>query len=107
MKQKGIAELIAESIDMLPEEIRPVVLRNIYLTGGSSQIPGLFDRFVSEVRQNFNSNFRISFRHEPSEMFYVDSMSKASRGDGFTAQVITKKTYEEFGSYALVHALNL
>jgi len=77
------------------------------LIGGTSRIPGLFDRFRSEIRQNFDSNLRIGLRHEPSEMIYIDSMSQASRGDGFPSQVITKKAYEEYGSYALVHALNL
>jgi actin-related protein len=106
LRQKGISELICDSVKSLPDELQAVVLRDVVLTGGSSLFPGLFDRFVSEVTQNFDSDIKIGFRHEKSPNFYLDSMSRASISNDFQNQVITKKTYEEYGSYALVRALN-
>ena len=78
VRQKGIGELISESIGSLAEEIRPVVLKNIILTGGSSKFPGLFDRLKSEIRQNFYDELEINFLHESSEFFYVEKMATAS-----------------------------
>jgi actin-related protein 6 len=43
-KQGGLAEAVMQSIEASPEELRSLLLANIVLVGGSTNIPGFSDR---------------------------------------------------------------
>nr|ACO15496.1 Actin-related protein 6 [Caligus clemensi] len=51
ISQIGIGEAITRCIQMCPENIRPWLLRNIILIGGSSKFPNMKERIELELRE--------------------------------------------------------
>ena len=50
LKQAGVAECVLQSLEIVPERFRPVLLANIVLVGGNAAIPGFKERFEQELR---------------------------------------------------------
>ena len=51
MKEAGLPQVIMESVNVLPPEIRPALLANVVAVGGSVQIPGFMERLQSSLEQ--------------------------------------------------------
>ena len=50
LKQAGVAECVLQSLEIVPERFRPVLLANVVLVGGNAAIPGFKERFEQELR---------------------------------------------------------
>lgn len=46
----GIPEAVLDSVESCPELTRYVLLSNIIVVGGSSQLPGMKERLFNEIR---------------------------------------------------------
>lgn len=44
MKQAGVAEVVMQSLELVPEQYRELLLANIVLVGGNVNIPGFCER---------------------------------------------------------------
>jgi actin-related protein 6 len=49
MKEAGLPAVIMESVESLPEGLRPAMLANIALVGGNANIPGLHERLYVDT----------------------------------------------------------
>jgi len=50
LDEAGIPEVIAQAMEEVEPTIRPDLLANIQVTGGSSQFPGLLKRLRRDIR---------------------------------------------------------
>ena len=51
LEQPGVAELLFQTIQAAPVDVRPELYKHIVLSGGSSMYPGLPSRLVKEMKQ--------------------------------------------------------
>jgi actin-related protein len=82
-----------------------LLLNNILLTGGSSAFPGFIKRFESEVRSGLENSIKIYHSTDPG--LFTLALRDFANSKSFVKNSISKKVYEEFGSFALTKMLNL
>ena len=102
---KGIGELFLECIESLHDDLKKVLLKKVIVTGGMSKTNGFIEKLYSEIRENLPRDLYFELDHKPDELFYVEKMKDLVQSNTFSDFVITKKIYEEYGSYALCRTL--
>ena len=101
-----MVELLVESLGELNEDVQEVLLRNIVVSGGVSNTKGLVERLRKELRENLPQKMLFGLKHEPDINFYMNKMLNLAQSVYFADLVISRKMYEEYGSYALCQTLN-
>mmetsp|Transcript_10675 Transcript_10675/g.39178 ORF Transcript_10675/g.39178 Transcript_10675/m.39178 type:complete len:379 (-) Transcript_10675:43-1179(-) len=109
LEEESLPEAIQQSISWCPLDNRKQLLENVVLYGGGSAMPGLKERFVSEMQQVSPMSFKPGVVKSPEYM--PSSAAKYSSWLGaailgkfvFTQnQQMTKFDYDEFGP-SLIH----
>lgn len=98
IKEMGISEAIINSIEAMPEEMRPHLYKNIVLTGGNCCFPGFRDRVYNDVRSLAPDIFQV--RVTLPENPVINSWrggSILSTDAEFPKLIVSKKQYEENG----------
>jgi len=108
MMEAGLPELIMQSINSLPEGIRPAMLENIILTGGNAQIPGIVERLYLEVRQLAPTNYKTQIRCtiDPIKSTWLGGVNFAKNQENLKKSVVTRQQYLEHGSNWLLRRFN-
>ena len=100
-QEKTILSLIKQSLSQVDVDIRPALLANVVVTGGSSLIPGLvqrlnleLDRMYPSTRVRMHASGNVVERKFGS---WIGGSIMASLGT-FHQMWISKKEYEEHGA---------
>ena len=101
ISQMGLAESVVESVSGCSEAAQPWLYRNILLTGGCAQFPGLRDRLQEEVRRLAPGEMEVVVRETDNsvEFAWKGGASLASDKE-FKAMCVTKQEYMETGFQA-------
>lgn len=95
----GIVETIIDSINSLPEVIRPLIVANIMMIGGNCNMDGFKTRLLNELKIVFPVEWdvRIGKPTNPSTYGW-ESAQVFSHSELYQKVKITKKDYEEHGA---------
>ncbi|SCW04257.1 LAFE_0H09538g1_1 [Lachancea fermentati] len=95
----GIVETILESISMLPEAFRPLMVGNIAVTGGNFNIPNFATRLATELQRQCPTDWscRITVPTQDASLFGWRSMQKFSTTQAYPAARVTREEYYEHG----------
>ncbi|KAL0961517.1 hypothetical protein HGRIS_006458 [Hohenbuehelia grisea] len=101
MNQCGLADTIAVSISLLPEDLRGMFWANIGLIGGNTKFPGFRRRLLAELRSRapVDAEVVIYDCEEPTTEVYRSALAFA-RSPQFTQNCVTREEYAESGSNA-------
>lgn len=104
-KFRGAHHMVAESINSCEPDIRRDLFLNIIITGGASNIPGLNERLMSELKSSIPSSFTVrnvsgSGKTEKSYGAWVGGSILGSLGT-FHQMWLSKAEYEEHGTNLL------
>ena len=99
--EKTILALVKQSLAQVDVDIRPTLLANVVLTGGSSLFPGLLERVNSELTRMYPST-RVRMHASGNVVerkfgSWIGGSIMASLGT-FHQMWISKKEYEEHGA---------
>ena len=95
----GLVETILESISMLPEPLRPLMVSNIVCTGGNFNLPHFVTRLASELQGQLPTdwNCRIIACSKDNELTNWYAMSKFATSDAYKSVRVTREEYWEHG----------
>ncbi|KAJ5070276.1 actin-7-related [Anaeramoeba ignava] len=98
IEEKGIHEIIYESISKCDVDIRRFLYGNIILSGGSSQFPGFADRLRKEIQYlaPLTMSLKVTAPPERSISTWIGG-SIITTLSNFGNMFILKEEYEEFG----------
>ncbi|KAA8498906.1 Actin-related protein 5 [Porphyridium purpureum] len=101
--QVGLAEAMTLSINSLPESLRPVIVQEVFLTGGVCNSPGFQDRVYNELRMAMPSGWGDKIQTwtaaDPSLDAWRGAALFAQKGEGaFRDALISRQDYEEMGA---------
>lgn len=96
--QAGIAETVEFILKGYSEEVANTLTNNVFLTGGSTQIPGFLERMNKEMLEMrpFKSKFSISLAKQPSLNAWLGA-SKFCLDEKFKDYMVTSEEYSEKG----------
>ncbi|TFK27592.1 actin-like protein ARP6 [Coprinopsis marcescibilis] len=102
IQQAGLAETIAHSISLLPDDLQGMFWSNIGLIGGSTKFPGFRRRLLTELQSLVPMEWDISIceADDPVTEAYKSAYQLASRPDFATRYCVTREEYAESGSSA-------
>lgn len=100
---KNLPDLIVDSIMASPEITRPLLLANICLAGGSTNIPNFSTRLNDELRKELPSNWKVRvFDNQldipQDELAWYGGISLSEEPDLLSNISISKKDYFEHGA---------
>ncbi|XP_063700215.1 actin-related protein 6 [Culicoides brevitarsis] len=99
INQMGIAEAAMHSVNLCPEEVRPHLLANIVLCGGSCLFEGLKSRLFREIRALAPDEYDVQITLSKDPTTYAWHGGKMlAKSDDFLEKCISRKEYEEHGS---------
>ncbi|KAG2183609.1 hypothetical protein INT43_006617 [Umbelopsis isabellina] len=107
LDQAGLAENINDIVRVYDASRKQNIVKNVFLTGGLSLIPGLAPRVKSMFRENFNVGWdiRVKTASNPLEDAWRGAADFAMNED-FSKLSISKADYEEYGGeYIKEHGL--
>ncbi|CCD23231.1 Arp6p NDAI_0B01960 [Naumovozyma dairenensis CBS 421] len=95
----GIVETILESLSMIPEILRPLLVANIVCTGGNFNLPHFAARLAAELQRQLPTDWtcRISVPKKECELFSWKSMCQFANTDSYKKTRISKEEYYEHG----------
>lgn len=99
--------MFADCINNIDQELIPLLMKNVIVTGGSSYFPGLFERLSNELQSVVDSSVKLNIWHSNDSWFLIKKLAAMNRNSGFVDTVITKKKYEEYGSIAIAEYFKL
>jgi len=96
--QAGIAESIYNSVEELPEHIRPSLYNNILLTGGNCLFPNFKERLENELRSMVKDDYpiRITMPENPTTYALNAGVTLTNSSD-YASYCVTKREYDEHG----------
>ncbi|KAI5815180.1 actin family [Pyronema omphalodes] len=99
VKQAGVAECVLQSLEMVPERYRPLLLANIVLTGGNAAIPGFQERFEKELRPMapVEATVRAKVPEDPVKYTWLGAAHMANDESFIKKRTVTRKEYMEHG----------
>ena len=100
MQQKGLSELLFDSLESVNKDIRKNISHNILVTGGCSLQKGFKDRIKKELVEIWDDKINLKFGD--GILDYCQKARNISVSDWITDNVISKKMYQEYGSYYIV-----
>jgi actin-related protein len=101
----GIHEQIIATIEQFDDDIQPLLLKNIVLSGGASNFPGIENRLHSELCNLKNGELNVSLAPEGRWSAWCGG-SKLTEEARFESMVIEKEAFDEHGP-SVVHRMCL
>ncbi|KAI9840297.1 MAG: Actin- protein 6 [Sclerophora amabilis] len=103
MRQAGLAEVIMQSLSVLPGGLWPAMLANVVVVGGNAKLEGLVTRLETELRQLAPAEcvVRVAAPSDPiTSTFYggVHFASSPSTRSSFQESLVTREEYLEHGA---------
>lgn len=95
----GIVETILESLSMLPEVIRPLMVANMICTGGNFNLPHFSTRLVGELQRQLPTDWtcQIGMPKKNCTTFGWHAMNAFAQTDSYTKNRVTREEYLEHG----------
>ncbi|ODV82979.1 hypothetical protein CANARDRAFT_107451 [[Candida] arabinofermentans NRRL YB-2248] len=98
--KSGIVKTIQESLNNIPDLLKPLLCANVACIGGNFNIPGFKERLTQELNKVIPINDEIKIfdngNLDNSEIGWFAAKSFFNK-NGFEKVCITKKEYDEFG----------
>ncbi|KAH8430323.1 actin family protein [Aspergillus melleus] len=100
MKQAGIADMVMQSLSVLPPGLHPAFLANVLATGGNSLLPGFIDRLETELRQAASAECVVRVRRpqDPIRSTWLGASRFATNKEELRRVAVTRQEYQENGS---------
>ncbi|KAG5636547.1 hypothetical protein H0H81_007677 [Sphagnurus paluster] len=94
----GLGEVIQNILGRFPEQDKSRLVKNIFLTGSPSQLPGLIPRLNATLRPNLPTEMPIEIvRALDPALDAWTGMAKFASTDEFSRVGVTRQEYEEHG----------
>lgn len=77
LEQPGIAEMLFQTVQTAPVDVRPELYKHIVLSGGSSMYPGLPSRLEKEMKQLYLSRVLRAMAHASLTLNCVSRIRRA------------------------------
>ncbi|KAI5782690.1 actin family [Geopyxis carbonaria] len=99
LKQAGVVEATMQSLEMVPEALRPILLANIVLVGGNANLPGYQQRFEEELRPlaPAEATVRVAVPEDPVKYAWLGGVHMALDGKELANRSVSRKEYIEHG----------
>lgn len=99
---KNLTDLIVESIMACPQITQPLLLANICLSGGSTNIPNFKTRLIGELRKELPSNWKVNIFDKQydinrDELSWYGGINLSKELELLQEISISKKDYFEHG----------
>ena len=97
--EAGLAETIDYVLKLFPADDQQRLVNNIFLTGGSSKLPGLMERLNKELLEMrpFQSTFAVKLAKDPSLDAWNGARKFATTVGNLQNYQITRDDYNEKG----------
>ncbi|KAH3684089.1 hypothetical protein WICPIJ_004938 [Wickerhamomyces pijperi] len=96
----GIVETIIDSINTLPEIVRPLIVANIVMIGGNCNMRGFEQRLLNELKIVLPVEWEVRIGKPSNPSTYGrECASVFSQTESYQKVKITKKDYEEHGPH--------
>lgn len=98
----GLITTIKDSLNHVPELLRPLMVANMILVGGTSNLPGYENRLVSDLKQEVPIDNKIivrdlsNFTEDHSEIGWFSGRQFFKSG-AFSKVCVSKHDYQELG----------
>lgn len=98
VKQAGLAEGVMQSLEMVPDQLKPALLANIVIVGGNANIPGLKERFEADLRPMAPTEavVRVAVPEDPVKAAWTGGVRYTGSAD-FRRRLVTRVEYMEHG----------
>eukprot|EP01029_Cantina_marsupialis_P003800 TRINITY_DN13828_c0_g1_i1.p1 TRINITY_DN13828_c0_g1~~TRINITY_DN13828_c0_g1_i1.p1 ORF type:complete len:410 (-),score=99.47 TRINITY_DN13828_c0_g1_i1:282-1511(-) len=108
LKQGGIADTIFQSLNALPECLRPMACGCISVNGGLCKLPGFQERLSKELRTLLPIEYpmNLMFDDEPELVAYKGANILARNKEYLKIAGVSKAEYYESGTEALRRRIN-
>lgn len=95
----GIIETILESLSMLPEQLRPLMLSNIVCTGGNFNLPHFSTRLATELQRQLPTDWSCAVHSPagPKELHNWQCMAAFANSPLYSEVRVTRDEYYEHG----------
>lgn len=95
----GIVETILESVSMVPELFRPLMISNIVVTGGNFNINNFAQRLCTELQRQCPTdwNVRVHLSKIDSSIHGWECMKLFSLSESYLSSRVTREEYLEHG----------
>ncbi|KAL9097599.1 MAG: hypothetical protein Q9165_000496 [Trypethelium subeluteriae] len=99
MKQAGLPQMVIQSLEALPESLRPGMMANMVVVGGNAKIPGFMERLESELRSMIPAENLLNLT-QPSDPVKATWLGGAKMGgdqDRMKGILVSRDDYLENG----------
>lgn len=100
-KQPGIADIIMQSLSILPPLVQATMLCNVLVVGGTAKIPGFVERIEAELRTRVKAEWMVRVRkmQDPVSSTWLGGARMTSRFSDIVREYgVTREEYLEHGS---------
>ncbi|RVX74975.1 hypothetical protein B0A52_01252 [Exophiala mesophila] len=100
-KQPGVADIIMQSMSVLPPLMQATMLSNVLVVGGCAKIPGFNSRLETELRSRFKTEWQVRVRSQtdPIKSTWLGGARMASKFPEVVREYgVTREEYLEHGS---------
>jgi actin-related protein 6 len=100
LQQPSIAEIVMDSLSVLPVGLWPGLLANIVVVGGNAKIPGFVRRLQEGIRMLAPSEclVRVARPPDPTVAIWEGGANLARNEEALSKLSVTKAEYEEHGA---------
>ncbi|KAK8246916.1 actin family [Phyllosticta capitalensis] len=100
LQEPGLPEATLQSLQQLPEGLRPAMLANVVVVGGNTLIPGFIERLEAELRSIMPAEWplRVKRPDDPITYTWLGGAKLAQNTDLLKSLVVTREDYLENGS---------
>jgi len=102
MRQPGIAQIVMQSLSMLPNGLWPGFLSNIFVVGGNAKIEGFIQKLYADLRELAPSEciVRVAKPSTPDPVIstWQGGANLAKNEEALSKLSVTKQEYDEYGS---------
>jgi len=99
MKESGLPAVIMESVEAMPEGLRPAMLANVVVVGGNANIRGFVNRLARDLRQLAPSECepRVVCPPDPVKATWLGGARMGSNRETLKSLLVTRAEYLEHG----------
>jgi actin-related protein 6 len=100
-KQPGLADMVIQSMAVLPPLIQATMLSNVLVVGGNAKLPGFAERTEAELRMKVKTDWAVRVRRmeDPIRSSWLGgARMAASHKDVVREYGVTREEYFEHGS---------
>ncbi|KAI9786211.1 MAG: Actin- protein 6 [Geoglossum umbratile] len=100
MKQGGLAEVVMQSLQVLPTGLWSAMLANVVVVGGNAKIAGFVERLEAEIRSLAPADciLRVTKPADPVKYTWLGGANLANNRTALKEMAVTRQEYLEHGS---------